>query len=59
MGGNFHEKLKRSLEIIFVVLNFVAIQSRIRDNVIIMNCDLVHVVRSTVILHDRDGALQH
>ena len=44
MGANFHEKLERLLEIIFVILNFVAIRSRIRDHVN-MNFDLVHVVR--------------
>ena len=34
MGANFREKLERSLEFFFVVLNFVAIRSRIRDDVI-------------------------
>ena len=34
MGANFREKLERSLEIIFVVLNFVVIRSRIRDDII-------------------------
>ena len=34
MGANIHEKLQRSLEIIFVVLNFVAIRTQICDDVI-------------------------
>ena len=34
VGGNFREKLERSLEIICVILNFVAIRSQIRDDVI-------------------------
>ena len=46
VGANFREKLERSmLEIIFVVRNFVAIQLRMRECVIIMNFDLVRVVR--------------
>ena len=34
MGGNFREKVERSLEISFVVLNFVAIRSQIHNDVI-------------------------
>ena len=33
VSGNFREKLERSLEILFVVLNFMAIQSRIRNDI--------------------------
>ena len=51
VGENFHQKLETSVEIIFVVLNFVVIRSQIRE--------LWLSTRATTILHDRDGALQH
>ena len=39
LGANFREKLARSLEIIFVVLNFVAILSRMRDDARLCTAD--------------------